>query len=280
MVVFVTQRKHFLCFFGEYVILEDYKKCVESLEENIVRIIRSVFLCIDNQHRHLVSNNSIRYFASRFQYYNSCFRRKYQAINGVMTPAYWSRVAVFSDGTKFYTTKNVRQNFSGHKKRYCLSMLETTGPDGLYLEIDVNPGRYNDDMQQNVSNLGHRIVACQNAYGTDFESGVDKGMHRTVGVRPMHNHLQNTVQEDIENNGFSSCRVTNEHDIGRSKYQWKYFEFHKGIFLNNQPLAVFRRVSCILTNALTCCERNSTSKHYKCFPMTLEEYFALGNGQH
>ena len=234
----------------------------------VSRIIRATFKYIDDTHKHLVSNNSIRLFAHRFALYNQKFKVKYQSLHGVVTPPHWNNVAMFSDGTKLKTTRNVRQNFSGHKKVYCLSTIDTTGVDGVIYETSkFRAGRYNDHMQQDLENLGPRIIACQVPNGTRYVTGTDKGLHRTPGVRAMHNHVHNTPLETFENRCFSSCRVTNEHDIGRVEYQWKYLEFQKGLMLNSMPLGVYRRVTVILTNALTCCERNATS--------SLDEYFAL-----
>jgi len=219
----------------------------------ISRILDATLRFIDENHSHLVSNNSIRYFAHRFNLYNRMFKLKYMQINGVANvPLYWDMISVFSDGTKLYTTRNYRRNYNGWKRRYCLSFLDTTSPCGLILEVsNCYVGVANDHLMENGENLGPRIVQCQQLQGTHYETGTDKGLHRVHGVRPMHNHLHNTAQQDNENRGFSSCRVTNEHDIGRVAYQWKYLDFPKILQLNSQPLAIFRRVTTLLTNALT-----------------------------
>lgn len=256
--------------------LDDFQERWGREYSQISRILDATFRFIDDNHKHLVSNNSTRYFAHRFPLYNRQFKRKYAQVNGVPVPAWWDRVALFTDGTKLYTTKNYRRNFSGYKERTCLSFMDTTTPCGMIAEgTDPNPGASNDHFQQNIRGLGQSILQCQLLQGTNYETGTDKGFHRENGVRPMHNHLFNTPQQDIENRHFSSCRVTNEHDIGRVAYQWKYLTFPQVLQLNSHPLAVYRRVAILLTNAITCLDHNATSKFYVCPPPTIEQYFAF-----
>lgn len=243
---------------------------------SISRIIKCMFITIERLHRNLVGNNSVRFFRHRFQMYNEKFKAKYMAVNNVdiVTP-YWSQVSLFSDGTKLQTTKNYRRNYSGHKKHYCLTFVDTTAPDGMILEeSSVYSGADNDHVVQNGENLGPRLVAMQVPYLIIYESGTDKGFHRVPGIRPMHNRIFLNDDQIQQNRQFSSCRVTNEHDIGRVSYQWKYLDFHKGLNLKSQPLAIFRTVTIILTNAITCLDRNATGTYYDCRPPNLEDYFA------
>ena len=55
----------------------------------------------------------------------------------------------------------------------------------------------------------------------------------------------------------------------------KYLNFKKNLHFKSKPIAVYRRVATILTNAITCMDYNQTSLYYNCKPMTLEQYFDL-----
>ena len=90
----------------------------------------------------------------------------------------------------------------------------------------------------------------------------------------MHNVRWPTPNQTLENEQMSPMRVTNEWDIGDVILKFKYTDFYKVLNPTLQPLSLFYRVCCILSNAFNILDHNKTSKYYDCPPpRSLEEYF-------
>jgi hypothetical protein len=241
----------------------------------ISRIMKRIWDFMNTRWAHLVTNN-LNYFVPRLPYYNQCLLRKGQALNfGGLMPARWSHTALLTDGHKIRINDDEQVHFSGHIHAHCLSFLITSAMDGMIVEgYGARTGSENDHGLQNLSQIGHRLLAAQAGMPQLYTSGTDKGFHAQVAIVPMHNNLINTAAQTLENEYFSSCRATNEWDVGRPSILWKYIDFNKVQFHNLQPLGLFFRVCCIMSNALTILEGNQTSEFYNCEPpRNLADYF-------
>ena len=240
----------------------------------ISRIVKAVFEFIDRRWKHLIQNN-IAFFVPRFPMYNQAIIRKYARMNnGAIIPRRWRNTAIFVDGTKNFINRTNPINYTRYKKRYCLSYMVGTCPDGMIC-IGHGPlaGSHVDHYLQNQSNLNLQLVNSQIGAQRIFTAGTDKGFHLEQFVVPMHNNVFNTAAQTNENAGFSKMRVTNEHDIGRVTNEWKYIDFSKLLTLGLKPLGKQYRVCIIMTNLLTILDYNSTTLYYDCPPPTLAEYF-------
>ena len=182
------------------------------------RVLKEVWMFLNNRWKHLVTNN-IPYEVSRFPMYNVCVRRKFSKLfPNTPMPARWRRIALFSDGTKLQINRDVPVNYSGHKRIYCLSLLLTTAPDGRIADVyGPKAGRRTDHAMQNMSNLSQRLVTAQQHEQVTYDSGTDKGFHSAPCIVPMHNNLVNTPVQTMENEMFSPLRVSNEIMIGTTK---------------------------------------------------------------
>ena len=82
----------------------------------------------------------------------------------------------------------------------------------------------------------------------------------------MHNNAINTPAQDLENEMFSSLRATNEWDMGRPKHLSKFIDYKKIMFEGLQPLGLMFRTICVVHNAITILDHNSTGHFYDCDP--------------
>ena len=165
-------------------------------------------------------------------------------------------------------------NYSGHKKRYCLSMLDVTFMDGMILTYCPKAGRHVDLGLQNMSNINQLLINAQVGRAKQFSAATDKGFHIEQLIIPMHNQIALRDIQKAQNNGMSRMRITNENDIGRVTSQWKGIDFSKLLSLGLQPLGVYYRVCAVMTNALTILDYNQTALYFDCEPIgVLEDYF-------
>lgn len=135
-------------------------------------------------------------------------------------------------------------------------------------------GSDNDHGMQNDSTLGNRLVNVQIGQPILYASATDKGFHAQACIAPMHNNAPNTLAQDFENECLSPLRAPNEWDVGRPKSLFKYIDYRKVHFNHLQPIGIFFRVCCIMTNALTILDHNQTSEYFHCSPpRDLASYF-------
>lgn len=239
----------------------------------ISRVLKAMWVYIDTTWGHLVTNN-LDYFVPRFPEYNRAFRAKYQALHGHPCSPRFNDTALLTDGHKVAINRDLRINFSGHKWMYCLSFLITSAMDGMIVEaFGATAGSHNDHHQQNASQIGTRLLNAQAGRPNLYKTGTDKGMHPQVCVVPMYNNPVNTPAQDLVNTEFSALRGTNEWDVGRPQSMFKYIDYRKVLFKHLQPIGMFFRISCIMTNLFNICDHNQTSEFYRCVPpATLRSY--------
>ena len=240
----------------------------------ISRILKAVWVFMDINWGHLVTNN-IPYFVARLPEYNRRFLAKYQRVHGFPCSPRFSRTALFTDGTKVQINRGQQINYSGHKHIYCYSFLLTTAMDGMIVDAyGPRVGSDNDHGMQNNSQLGQQLSAAQVGQPLMYVSSTDKGLHAQVCIVPMYNNVPNTIAQQWENHCVSAMRCTNEWDVGRPKSLFKYLDYRKVHFDHLQPIGLFFRVCCIMTNAITILDHNQSSEYYHCLPpLSLASYF-------
>ena len=211
--------------------------------------------------------NNLDYFVPRFEEYNRAFRAKYQLHHGHQCSPRFIDTSLLTDGHKLAINRDLQINFSGHKWIYCLSFLITTAMDGMIVEaFGATAGSHNDHHQQNASQIGTRLHNAQAGRAHLYKTGTDKGLHAQVCVVPMYNNPVNTPAQDLVNTEFSALRATNEWDVGRPGSMFKYLDYRKVLFKHLQPIGMFFRISCIMTNLFNICDHNATSEFYRCVP--------------
>ena len=143
----------------------------------------------------------------------------------------------------------------------------TTAPDGMIVDaFGPRVGADNDHAMQNDSGVGMRLLNAQNGAVNPYICSTDKGLHAQACLVPMHNNAPNTLAENFENEMISSLRCTNEWDVGRPKSLFKYIDYRKVHFMHLQPIGLFFRVCCIMTNCITILYHNASSEYYHCSP--------------
>ena len=146
--------------------------------------------------------------------------------------------------------------------------------NGLIVEAyGAAVGSDNDYRLQNDSQLGAHLSALQVGQVPVYVSGSDKGLHLQQCIIPMHNNAVNTPAEDFDNTAFSRARATCEWDVGRPASLFKYIDSRKVLLQHLQPIGLFFRVCCVMTNALTILDGNGTSEFYECATPTFASYF-------
>jgi len=228
----------------------------------ISRFMKGMWLYLNGAWGQKVTSN-LAYFVPRFPYYNSKIIDRYTAVHNVaaIDPKF-QHAAIFSDPTKRRCNKGRRTNYSGHKKMHCYGFMVSTAPDGLIVDLQgAYAGRKNDHMVQNESLISMRLVAAQAGNVIVYETTSDKGLHNQPCVVPMYNNVVNTAAQTLSNRMWATLRVSNEQTIGIVNNMWRYCDFPKVLNSSKQPLGLFYRVCCLLSNAITC------------LAPTLEEYF-------
>ena len=89
----------------------------------------------------------------------------------------------------------------------------------------------------------------------------------------MYNNLVNTPAQDLVNSEFSSLRAANEWDVGKPKNLFKYIDYKKVLFRQLQPIGLYFRVCCVMTNALNILDEGQSAEFFQCAPPTLDSYF-------
>jgi hypothetical protein len=240
----------------------------------ISKILKAVWNYFNSTWGWLVTNN-LAYHARRGAHNNAHFIALYLKKHGHLPAPRFLKVAWWMDGHKVAINRDLRIYFSGHKWFYCLSFLIVSSMEGLVCECwGAEVGCRNDHHLQNSSNISHRLLMAQQGQADFFTCGTDKGLHISAAVKPMYNNQPNTPNENLANHELSACRATSEWDVGRQHIMWKFIDYKKVLFRELQPLGLMFRVLCILTNAITCLDGNSTSEYYNICPPTLEDYFS------
>ena len=203
---------------------------------------------------------------------------------------------MFTDGTQRQHNRNRRSNFSGHKRFYCYGYLVTTAPDGLIIDVaGAFAGRKNDHMvrllsspppldpifllflfsplkKQNESNISGHLMAAQQGNRRHFNSSMDKGFHTQPCCNTMYSNLVNTPAQHFSNDLWTTMRVSNENCLALVVNNWKYIDYRKVANLHRQPLGLYYKLACILTNCISCLDHNEVSVYFNCPPPTLEQY--------
>ena len=80
-------------------------------------------------------------------------------------------------------------------------------------------------------------------------------------------------RQKFSNDLWTHIRVSNENVLTLIGKRWKLLDYHKVMNAKTQPLGLYFKLGCLLTNCLTCLDQNQVGLYFDCDPPSLEEYF-------
>ena len=162
--------------------------------------------------------------------------------------------------------------FAGRKPDHQVILLFSCS--SFLLSPSALPDLFLPRQKQNESNLSGRLFACQAGNEVQYDTSTDKGFHTQPCINTMYNHLINTPAQNFSNDEWAAMRVANENSLSLVVNQWKYIDFRKIGMVRRQPLGLYFKLACFLTNCITCLDHNEISIYFNCPPLSLEQYLA------
>lgn len=170
--------------------------------------------------------------------------------------------------------------YSGHKRHHVVKFQAVLAPNGLIAHL-YGPleGRRHDMALLEESGLRdlfsqHMSGAPDGPQQQDLLVFGDQGyaMEQFVQTPFRGHHL--TPNQARFNNTMKDLRVTVEWGFGRVASVFAYCDYRKSSKVFLSPIGKYYRVSCLLTNCLSCLRPNQVSKKFGVRPPHLEEYLS------
>jgi nuclease HARBI1 len=188
------------------------------------------------------------------------------------------RIWGFIDGTLLKIcrpTWNQKAAYSGHKRIHGLKFQNVTTPDGL------------------IANLSGPIAGCRHdSHMLTASETVDKLRDAMPGTdgRPIYamygdpaypqspylmGSFAGAADGSVEaawNAAMAKARICVEWTFGDVGRVFRYLSLRQALQVYRSPVAKYYFVAVFLLNCRCCIYENTTSKHFKCKPLSLDEY--------
>jgi len=170
-------------------------------------------------------------------------------------------------------TYNQREVYNGKDRVHGLKYQSLTFPNGLIGNL-YGPveGRLHDATLLRESGILQEVANFTDVDGRPLVIYGDKAYplsdqlltpYRGVG----HNNDQRNFNLDM-----NSARISVEWNFAGVNNNFAFMNYSPNLKLYLQPIAVYYKVSVILSNCRTCLYGNQTSKYFELDPPTIQEY--------
>lgn len=188
-------------------------------------------------------------------------------IRWIACPSQWQRVA-----------------YNGHKKFHALKFQAIMLPNGIFAHLfGPEPGQHNNNFLLNKSQLIDTCAKFAVRDGTDEHTPAEARFLQIFGdpaygisnqiISPFAGAGKRTETELEWNEAMASVRIEVEHGFGIVANKWPFLNAGWKMHLNSSPVGRYYRTGVLLSNALTCLNKNQVSRYFNCQPPELFNYF-------